>query len=174
LPDGTVSDKFTYSSDFHFALLRDDDGVSLERLDFNKTTQDENNWHSAAEEVGFATPGIKNSQFNPAVSSEKFVSVSPELFSPDNDGFEDVLTISYSMNESGFVGNITIYDANGRLIRTLVQNQLLATEGSFTWDGITNDNLKARIGRYVILFEVFDLEGNVKAEKVTCVVAHRL
>ena len=172
--DGTVSDKFTYSSDFHFALLRDDDGVSLERLDFNTATQDESNWHSAAEEVGFATPGIKNSQFNPAVSTEKFVSVSPELFSPDNDGFEDVLTISYSMNEPGFVGNITIYDANGRLIRTLVQNQLLATEGSFTWDGITNDNLKARIGRYVILFEVYNLDGTVKAEKVSCVVAHRL
>lgn len=174
LPDGSVSDKFAYSSDFHFALLRDDDGVSLERLDFDNPTQDASNWHSAAEAVGFATPGVQNSQFTPTKSTNNFVSVSPELFSPDNDGFEDLLTISYSMDAPGFVGNLTIFDANGRLIRTLVQNQLLSTQGNFTWDGTTNDNLKARIGRYVILFEVFDLEGNVKAEKITCVVAHRL
>lgn len=173
-PLGQESDKFNYNEDYHFALLRDKDGVSLERLDFDKSTQDASNWHSAAEEVGFATPGLENSQYTPIVETEDVIAVSPEIFSPDNDGFEDVLTISYSMAEVGFVGNVTIYDANGRQIKSLVKNQLLAKKGSFTWDGTTDENLKARIGRYIILFEYFDLEGTVKTEKITCVVGHKL
>ena len=174
IPFGEESDKFIYHEDMHFALLRDVEGISIERLNFHKPTQSNDNWHSAAEEVGFATPGVENSQYTPEVKTEKVIAVSPEVFSPDNDGFEDVLTISYSMAEVGFVGNITLYDANGRKIKTLIQNTLLAKKGSFTWDGTTDENLKARIGRYIILFEYFDLEGNVNIEKIGCVVGHKL
>lgn len=173
-PTNGTSDKFSYMGAYHFSLLRDKEGVSLERLDFNRTTQDPSNWHSAAEEVGFATPGIKNSQFSPTTSTEETFSLSPEVFSPDNDGFEDVITFSYRMKESGFVGNVTIYDANGRPIKVLIKNQLLAQRGSFSWDGTTDNSTKARIGRYIILFEFFDLEGNVSTVKKTCVVAHKL
>lgn len=174
LPSGSESDKFSYSEEYHFALLRDVEGVSLERVNFELPTQESSNWHSAAEEVGFATPGVKNSQFTPRSETVNILSISPEIFSPDNDGFEDLLTLNYTMPEVGYVGNITIYDSQGRLTKTLIQNQLLAKTGSFTWDGVTEDNTKARIGRYVILFEYFDLEGTVKIEKTTCVVGHRL
>lgn len=173
-PTNEVSDKFNYLETYHFSLLRDKEGVSLERLNFNRTTQDPSNWHSAAEEVGFATPGVKNSQFSPITLTEETFALSPEIFSPDNDGFEDVVTFSYKMKESGFVGNVTIYDANGRPTKVLMKNQLLAKKGSFSWDGTTDNNTKARIGRYIILFEFFDLEGNVSTIKKTCVVAHKL
>ena len=174
LPSGSESDKFSYSEEFHFALLRDVEGVSLERVNFQLPTQESSNWHSAAEEVGFATPGVKNSQFTKRSETFNILSISPEIFSPDNDGFEDLLTLNYTMPEVGYVGNITIYDSQGRLTKTLIQNQLLAKTGSFTWDGVTEDNTKARVGRYVILFEYFNLEGTVKIEKTTCVVGHRL
>jgi len=174
LPLGDESDKFEYSEEFHFDLLRDKEGVSLERLDFDKATQDKFNWHSAAEEVGFATPGIKNSQYTPVLKTDKILRVSPDIFSPDNDGFEDILTLTYNLPEVGFVGNVTIFDSKGRQTKVLVQNQLLAQQGSFTWDGTTDENQKARIGRYIILFEYFDLEGNVKTRKTTCVVGHKL
>ncbi|MGB1039786.1 MAG: lamin tail domain-containing protein, partial [Flavobacteriales bacterium] len=173
-PSGTESDKFDYDEDMHFSLLRNVDGVSLERLNFDRPTQDKTNWHSAAEEVGFATPGVQNSQFTPVASSTSTLSVSPELFSPDNDGFEDILSINYIMTEPGFVGNVSIYDSRGRIIKSLIKNQLLAKKGSFAWDGTNENGTKARIGRYVILFEFYDLDGNVKTEKTTCVVAHKL
>ncbi len=75
------------------------------------------------------------------------------------------------MESSGFVGNITIFDAQGRIIRLLMQNELLGIEGAISWDGLNNNNEKARIGTYVIYFEYFDLNGNVKALKKACVVA---
>jgi hypothetical protein len=173
MPNGDISDEFTYNEEMHFGLLRDKNGVSLERLDFNRPTNEKTNWHSAAETVGFGTPGVRNSQYNPAILSDNTLAVSPDIFSPDNDGFEDVLKISYSLDKSGYVGSLTIYDAKGRLIKSLIKNELLSVKGTFIWDGLTEEGAKARIGRYVLFFEIFDLEGNVKSVKKTCVLGHK-
>ncbi len=170
LPNNQVSDSVHYDDDFQFALLNETDGVSLERIDFNRPSDDETNWHSAAEAAGFGTPTIANSQYAPTENSPVELTVEPELFSPDNDGFEDVLTLSYKMEAPGFVGNITIFDVNGRIVKLLMQNELLGIDGSISWDGLNNKREKARIGAYIIYFEYFDLDGNVNAIKHPCVV----
>ena len=169
-----VADSFTYSKDMHFSLLNDLDGVSLERLDFNRPAHDKTNWHSAAQDVGFATPGYKNSQSNPADSVEGDVLVFPEIFSPDNDGVDDVVDINYSFESGGFVASIFIYDSRGRLIKILVQNELLGTKGTFSWDGTLENGEKGRLGIYVIFFEAFGLLGEIKQFKRSCVLAGRL
>jgi len=169
----TVSDSITYHEDMHFTLLNDVSGVSLERLDFSRLTHDKSNWHSAAEGVGFGTPGYLNSQFN-ATNVGDEVSVEPEQFSPDNDGSDDVVNISYQFATSGFVGTINIFDSNGRMVRSLVQNELLGTEGVFSWDGENDSNEKARMGIYIIYFEAFGVNGEVKKYKKPCVLGARL
>jgi hypothetical protein len=169
-----IIDKFTYTADMQYPLLNSTDGVSLERIDFNRPTNDKTNWHSAAEAVGFGTPAYKNSQYLEANPTADPISLSPEVFSPDNDGNNDVLNISYTFDVAGYMGSITIYDAKGRLIRNLKKNELLGTSGSFSWDGITNENEKARIGIYVVYFEVYDLDGNMKHYKKTAVLASKL
>ncbi len=171
LPNQQVSDSVVYDDSFQFALLKETNGVSLERLAFNRPSNDETNWHSASELVGFATPTIKNSQYTVSEEATTELMVEPEIFSPDNDGFEDVLTLSYKMDASGYVGNITIFDAQGRTIRQLMQNELLGIDGFISWDGLNNNREKARIGAYIIYFEYFDLDGNVHALKKACVVA---
>ena len=145
----------------------------MERIDFDRPTNESTNWHSAAESVGWATPGLENSQYYPGQLTSDVVSIEPEIFSPDNDGFDDILNINYTMANAGFVGSITIFDANGRLIRSLVQNELLAASGTISWDGLNNKREKARIGMYIVYFEVFDLDGNVSGVKKTCVVASK-
>ena len=37
----------------------------------------------------------------------------------------------------------------------------MGSSGSFTWDGTTNDGVKASIGVYVMLFEAFSTDGSV-------------
>ena len=171
--DSTVCDYFRYDEDLQFALINNPDGISLERIDFDRPTNESTNWHSAAESVGWATPGLENSQYYPGQLTNDAVSVEPEIFSPDNDGFEDILNINYTMANPGFVGSVTIFDANGRIIRNLVQNELLAAAGTVSWDGLNNKREKARIGMYIVYFEVFDLEGNVSSVKKACVVASK-
>ena len=79
-------------------FLDDDNGVSLERHDFNRPTQDEDNWHSAASTVLYATPGYQNSQVLVPSPDPEEVWLEPETFSPDQDGFEDVVSINYLFN----------------------------------------------------------------------------
>ena len=169
-----VSDKFSYDDDMQFQLLNSTNGVSLERLDFNRVSSDTGNWHSAAEDVGFATPGYLNSQYFDESTTEGLITLAPGIFSPDNDGFEDVLNINYKFDEPGLVGNVMIYDSYGRKVRVLTQNEFLGTYGTITWDGLKDSNEKVRIGTYIIYFEVFNTSGIVNGYKKTCVVATRL
>ncbi len=170
----TTIDDFEYHEDMQFDLLTSVEGVALERINYNLPTNDHGNWHSASEDIGFGTPGLPNSQYLAIEEIESKLEISPEIFSPDNDGYNDILTISYSFDKAGYVGTITIYDAKGRIIRRIADHILLATSGHFTWDGITTSKQKARIGIYMIYFEYFDLQGNVHREKKTCVLAAKL
>jgi len=173
MPDAQLSDEFSYQEEYHFSLIDDVKGVSLERIDFDRITNDPSNWHSASSIEGFATPGKANSQFFQGSIPESSIQLEPELFSPDNDGFEDFLNINYLFDEPGFLANITIFDSRGALIKKLLQNELMGTTGIIKWDGGTDDNTKARVGVYVVFIEVFDLEGNLSVFKKTCVVGSR-
>ena len=173
-PNEQILDRLVYHENMHFPLLNNVKGVALERIDFNRPAEDPTNWHSASSSVGYGTPGYRNSQFMAVVPADDPFSISPEIFSPDNDGHNDVLNISYNFPEPGHVATIMIYDANGRLVRRLVQNHLLGSSGVFSWNGITDRNEKASIGYYVILIEVFDLSGNIKHYKKTAVLGGRL
>ncbi len=167
----TIIDLLKYYDNMQFSLLQITKGVTLERIDFNRPTQDRTNWHSAAKDVGYGTPGYKNSQYNDAGETDDAIEVTPQLFSPDEDGNNDVVNINYHFDTPGFVANIIIYDSKGRMIRNLIRNELLGIKGTFSWDGTTDDKDKARIGIYIIFVEVFDINGNVKHYKKTCVVA---
>lgn len=169
-----VYDKISYIKEWHFKLIDDLKGKSLERIDPKGISNDIYNWHTAAETVGFATPGKKNSQFNPGVFNGTF-SFSSEVVSPDNDGFEDVLQINYQMAEPGLLGKVTIYDDRGRLVRTLFSNELLGTSGTFYWDGTKDGQAKASIGVYVFIFEAFSTNGGVFfTKRVAITVAGKL
>lgn len=173
--DSITIDSFDYSEDLHFALLRDKNGVSLERLDVEAPTQSSGNWHSAAAAIGFATPTYENSQFTPIITEGSNIFSIPETtFSPDEDGFKDVLNINYTVDQNGYLANIQVFDANGRLIKKIAENELLASEGSFKWDGSTLETSKARIGIYVIWIELVHPDGKVEEVKETCVVAGNL
>jgi hypothetical protein len=167
-------DSLSFSSKWHFALLDIEDGVSLERIDYNKPTQDKNNWHSAASTVGFATPTYRNSQFAETGVSEDEVKIDPEVFTPDNDGEKDITNINYKFAEPGYIMNAKVYDAKGREIRNLVESELLGSEGAFQWDGIDDENTKARVGIYIFYIEVFNLQGQVKKFKKQVVLGARL
>jgi len=169
-----IVDEMKYNPSMQFPLLNSVDGVSLERINYDRPSADITNWNSAAENAGFGTPAYKNSQYSKGEQNENPISIEPEVFSPDNDGINDVVNISFIFGTSNYVANVTIYDANGRLIKKLIKNELLGTSGAFSWNGVNDDNEKAKIGIYIIHFEVFDLEGKVKHYKKTCVLGAKL
>lgn len=173
-PALNIIDELTYTAEMQFALLNTTDGVSLERIDFNRSSTDAGNWHSASQNAGFATPGYQNSQFMRAPDSGDEVVITPEIFSPDNDGYNDVLSIACNFAEPGYAVTIRIFDSNGKQVRLLVKNETTGTGNLFTWDGTTDAREKAAIGIYIIHIEVFNLNAKVKQFKKTAVLGGKL
>ncbi len=165
-----VIDHFTYSQNMHSPFIKDNEGVSLERISFSELTNDGSNWKSANASAGFATPGFVNSNSRPESSvNDNAVTLDPELFSPSVPG-KDFSKINYKFDQSGKVANVKILDTQGRLIKTLANNETLAYEGFYRWDGDRDDGSRARVGYYVVWFEVFDASGSVNVYRKRAVI----
>ena len=167
-------DRVSYKEEWQFSLLDDFDGVSLERISTNGASNESSNWHSAAESIGFATPGRENSQFQDVGTTES-ISLQKDVFSPDQDGFEDVLVVNYAFEESGLLAKARIFDDFGREVKRLFSNELIGTTGFFTWDGVNANQAKSPIGIYILLVEVFATDGSViLAKKIAFTLAGKL
>ena len=158
-------DIVSYSKAQHYKLLSSQDGVSLERINYDVPASDLSNWHSAAQDAGFATPGYVNSQFHEIGEIESQITLSSEVFSPDNDGYDDQLVITYSLDVAGYSGTIAVYSTNGRLVQTLVNNRSLGSVGNIVWDGFDAQNRLCPAGIYIVYVELFNLEGKKIVEK---------
>jgi hypothetical protein len=169
----SIIDELKYDASWQFPLISDPEGVSLERIDYDAPTQSPDNWHSAATSVGYGTPGYKNSQYKADNKNPGTITVSPDVFSPDNDGMDDFATIDYSFPQPGYVANITIFDISGRPVRYLLQNGLCGTTGNFRWNGLGEKEQALPIGIYIVFTEVFDLEGKTTQFKNTIVLARK-
>lgn len=170
---GAVVDELAYDEKWHFALINNAEGIALERIDPNAKTQNKDNWHSAAKDAGYGTPSYQNSQFRIDLQAKGDITTTPEVFSPDNDGTDDFLTITYRFPETGYVMNISIFDAGGRPVKALQRNAICSQQGSFRWDGLNDKFQQLPLGPYVIFTEVFNLAGKVKRFKNQVVLARR-
>jgi hypothetical protein len=169
---GSIIDELNYSDKWHFALMQNTKGVSLERINYDAPSV-QNNFHSAATSAGYGTPGYKNSQFFSADDFRATITVTPSVFSPDNDGNEDFATINYNFPSPGYVANITIFDASGRPVRFLEKNSLSGLTGYFRWDGLDDKGKSLPQGIYIIFTEIFNKEGRKKQFKNAIVLARK-
>lgn len=170
---GNVVDELHYDHSWHFGLISNEEGIALERHNYNQPTQQKSNWSSAASTAGFGTPGYPNSQRMGDAAVQGQVLVTPAVFSPDNDGFNDFASIDLQLPEPGYVANIRIFDANGHTVRRLAQNATLSVTSRFRWDGLDDNLHKLPVGIYVVLTEIFNLQGKTKKFKQAVTLARR-
>lgn len=171
---GTEIDRYAYDKSQQLTLLSTQAGVSLERIRASGPSA-AGNFHSAASTVGYATPGRPNSQAQDAVGHGQELVMVPELFTPDDDGQQDFTTLNYQLDQPGYVGSVTVYDALGQLTRRLLRNESLPTTGFVQWDGLDEHGRKAAVGYYLVHIELFRPSGGERREyKKTVVVGARL
>lgn len=171
---GNVIDELKYDENWHFPLVTNYKGIALERIDPEQATAEKTNWFSAASSVGYGTPGYRNSQFRKDLQLQGTITLSPTTFSPDNDGFDDFLSINYHFAEQGNVCNITAFDAAGKMVKQVVSNGICGVEGFFRWDGLDKNNQRLPIGIYIIITEVYNLQGKTKRFKNAVTLARRI
>ena len=168
---GQLLDVLAYSNKMHFDLLKDEEGVSLERLALTRATNDQSNWHSAASTVGYATPSYQNSQqAQVSGTSNSTFSVTPEVFTPNGNGSDDMLYIHYNNTEVGGTATIRIYNSEGIAVKYLANNESMAMAGYFVWDGLSDKGEALPPSIYVIYIQSQYPSGKLIEEKLSCVI----
>lgn len=171
---GSTVDSVAYSPAWHNPGLPDHIGRSLERIRSRGHSNDPLNWTTCVRVSG-GTPAQANSVSITPGASEGTLVCTPNPFSPDGDGVDDVTVIHYRLPQGIYVIVTTVYDALGRLIRRLSSGSPAYASGDFLWDGRDERGVKARIGIYIVLIEAIDQTHRVSVcAKGVVVLAGRL
>lgn len=174
----TIVDSFRYDVSMHHVLVKNPKGVALERINPAWPVQDVNNWHSAASSHNYGTPGFINSQYRNmdelSEEGDQYFYLESTVFSPDNDGNNDVCVLHYNFPETGNVFNICILTPAGEKVFSLVEQFISGQEGVLTWDGRNRRGQLANIGVYVFYIEIFNPNtGKRKCMKLPVVLSSR-
>lgn len=166
---GEVLDEVCYSAKMHSALLKDVEGYSLEKRYPALSSSVSSNWLTASTQSGGGTPGYQNSQYRePGMAVTEGFALENKSFSPDNDGNNDELLISYVSPGEGFVADMRVYDSVGRPVCTIADGVVLASKGTFVWTGKDDSGRQCRMGMYVIYIETYNSHGKVMHYKLSC------
>ena len=173
-PAGGIVDSVSYLPSWHHPEVIDSKGRSLEKVHPFLNGADGRNWSTSANREG-GTPGGQNSLYTKAPTRAASLTFSPNPFSPDGDGRDDVTVISFATPSGSSTFSLRIYDIEGRLIRQLSTNELTGPTGQIVWDGFDDQRRKARIGMYVVYLEILGGGGEVfEAKKGVVVLAGQM
>jgi flagellar hook assembly protein FlgD len=113
---------------------------------------------------------LVNSQAQLLLTPQEVMTLSPDIINPNNDGVNDLLSIQLRFNANGYRGRIHVFNPQGFLIKTLVNNALFGTSETFFWDGTTDRNEVAKAGLYIVWLEATHPQFPSLIEKQTTVV----
>lgn len=159
--DGFVIDGFSYDNNIHYPLLKDTEGVSLEKINPDLSSPETGSWMSASESSGFGTPGFINSQFkNINPEAGEIVFYEKKWFTPDNDGNDDTFLMTLKPEKCGIL-TMGIYDLNGVKVKALMANSYIGTEESIIWNGKDNNGQIVKTGKYICNVLFCSAEGKI-------------
>lgn len=167
--NGEPLESFCFDPEMHHPLLKNPDGISLERIDPRQPANNRGNWQTASASSGYATPTAVNSQYKPLdLEQDNTLSLSPAYFTPDGDGVDDYLMIQYRTEAPGWSATIRIYGATGHMVKTVANNEIMGMEGFWLWNGLDDNNQPVNRGNYIVLLRMFNQEGQQKVIKKSC------
>jgi hypothetical protein len=156
-------------------------GISLERISPDMASNDPDNWSTCVIDVG-GTPGKENSIHLDSLPEKPILSVSPEVFSPD-DPENPVTNISYVLPFTKAYVRLYVYNRQGICVRKLLEGQPsgaisvdISETGemiwSHAWDGKNDHGKLLPMGIYIIYLQAEDQNSTkVITAKKTCVLA---
>ena len=164
--DGTVIDEVSYTSKWHASSIKDQKGVSLERIDPDAGTQSPSNWTSASATVGYGTPGYPNSQSDISLPDDPDTPDEPTgIKTPQWDESAGHYTISYYLDQPGYNCRAFVFNIAGQRVAQIANHELLGLTGKLTWDGYALSGRQLQTGVYIFYAELYHTSGTVKRYK---------
>jgi len=147
-----VIDSVAYATSMHHPLLKNYQGVSLERVVTSTADKLVFDLTPTSLLPGGAAPGFPNSH-QPTAPFGMWI----EQLTKADDGTGSRL--HYSFEKANLMGLVEIYDMKGRLQQKIVKNELIGAKGIWHWDGKIAENKIASPGLYTLYIELYDLFG---------------
>ncbi|AZQ64275.1 hypothetical protein EI427_19280 [Flammeovirga pectinis] len=166
-----ILERFLYNDKMHQGYLKNIEDVSLERIDYNKEASLEDNWTSAIESVGFATPTKKNSRNNKGTAhANNFggLIVNTTLITTNGDGIDDYLLIENNNEFPLRIFRLEVYNVRGQLITSLRTNFEIGMGDVVRWDGKTTSGERV-YGKFLLLLLAENRQHRI--EKFTKVIS---
>ena len=69
------------------------------------------------------------------------------------------------------MATIKVFDNNGRLVKNLMNNEMIGNSGSKSWEGTAENGLQLETGMYIIWMEVFSEDGTTERFKQVVVLS---
>ena len=160
--NNTLLDTMAYNESQHLTILTDVEGVSLERISPGISSLERQNWVSASSTVDFASPGFENSQNNTFDNNAAELVIHPEVIVPDNFGQDEYCTVAYNLDKTGYLASIKVYNLHGQLVAKVAENETIGTQGSFIWDGFSDQGSLASTGHYLLKVSFMHVDGTSK------------
>ena len=116
--------------------------------------------------VRYRGPGVQTGQITSMIDNLLVTSVAGENSSPENphlyqnypNPFNPVTNIIFEIKESQKV-ILQIYNIEGRLIKTLIENQLFAGRHELSWNGLNSQGLSVASGVYYYVLRAGDYQS---------------
>jgi hypothetical protein len=162
---GSIIDELQYDKYMHHPLLRNKEGVSLEKINYEISSSQKDNWHSASASANYATPTNINSQYKNQDESKNWIQIDQNVIHPDNNGQHDFLQINYQFDEPGTLLTVYLFNQQGEKLITILNNLLCGKNGQFNWNGMNNQNNYLTTGIYILVADAFHLNGKRKRYK---------
>ncbi|MBK9270982.1 MAG: lamin tail domain-containing protein [Saprospiraceae bacterium] len=153
-------DSFSYSNSWHHPLVRDENGVSLEKIRPVLSSLEKNHWQSASSRVNYGTPGLKNSQYLDTISgdSKKPYKDFDRVISPNGDAYRDFLSIEFDLDQAGYKLRAEVFTPSGQLVKTL-SNEIIGTQDLLIWAGDDNMERILPSGNYILRLSLIHPAG---------------
>ncbi len=166
-----VIDSLVYNAVWHSPYLTNEEGVSLERIQFDLPSHQASSWFSAAANQGSATPGCANSQSYDLKKADSF-RLESDVVTPNGDGENDEMLLWCNESRRGTVCNVRVCSTNGHLVVQIANNLLLGTNDVIRWNCTNVQGNLVPAGIYLIQIELITNGKKSFSEKKTCTILH--
>ncbi len=123
-------------------------------------------WAPSKDALG-ATPGRANSASAPPAHAVG-LRLQPNPFSPDADGFDDLLTLAFEVPHHALGFEASVFDVEGRRRRWLAADRLGPGPRRLVWDGTDDRGHELPEGVYVLRLELLG-SGSPDTSQLRCI-----